>query len=151
MDLHEIYTSLIAEHSRSRVHRHHLESPDIVKEGVNPSCGDEIALEVKFDGDRISGLAFTGDGCAISQASTSMMIDLLTGKTVSEAQNLILLFLGMIKREITDEDELEALDEAISLQNVSNMPARVKCAVLAWHTLEQAVVEYNTEKDRLEK
>ena len=138
MDLHEIYTSLIAEHSRSTAHRHHLDCPDIVKAGVNPSCGDEISLEIKLDGDILADLAFTGEGCAISQASTSMMIDLLKGKTLEEARRLIDLFLAMIKREITDEDELEALDEAMALQNVSNMPARVKCAVLAWHTLEKA-------------
>lgn len=141
MDLHEIYTSLIAEHSRSSEHRHHLVCPNIVKEGVNPSCGDEIALEVKFDGDILSDLSFTGEGCAISQASTSLMIDLLKGRTIAEAHRLTGLFLGMIKREITDEEELEALDEAIALQNVSHMPARVKCAVLAWHTLEAAIKE----------
>ena len=139
MELSEIYTALIAEHSRSSEHRHHLESPDVVQEGVNPSCGDEIALEVRFEDDVVKELSFTGDGCAISQASTSMMIDLLIGKSIPEAHRLISLFLGMIKREITDADKLEELEEAISLQNVSNMPARVKCAVLAWHTLEKAM------------
>ena len=142
MDLHEIYTSLIAEHSRSSAHRHHLDSPDIVKDGVNPSCGDEISIEMKIEGNVLSDISFTGEGCAISQASTSMMIDLLKGKSIEEAYRLTGLFLSMIKREVTSEDELEELEEAISLQNVSNMPARVKCAVLAWHTLEKAMDEY---------
>ena len=139
MDLREIYTQLIAEESRSQEHRRHLLQPDIVKDGVNPSCGDEIRLEIKLEGDVLKDLSFTGDGCAISQASTSIMIGLLKGKTLCEARHLAALFIGMIKREVTDETELEELEEAIALQNVSNMPARVKCAVLAWHTLNDAI------------
>ena len=80
-------------------------------------------------------------GCAISQASTDIMIDLIRGQKVEKARELAEKFIGMIKREITDEDELEELDEALALQNVSNMPARVKCAVLAWHTLDNALAK----------
>ena len=90
-------------------------------------------------GDVIEDMAFSGHGCAISQASTSIMIDTLKGKTVEEAKQIIDTFIGMIKREITDEAELKKLDEAIALKNVSNMPARVKCALLAWHTLEDMI------------
>lgn len=78
-------------------------------------------------------------GCAISQASASMMIDIIKGKSVEEAFRLVDLFLGMIKKEVTDEAELEELEDAMALQNISNMPARVKCAVLAWHTLKEAL------------
>ena len=85
--------------------------------------------------------AYTGHGCAISQASADMMIDLIKGKSVKEALRLIDLFLAMIKREETDDDKLEDLEDAISLKNISNMPARVKCAVLAWHTLKDALEE----------
>ena len=83
--------------------------------------------------------AYTGSGCAISQASASMMIDIIKGKSVEEAFRLVDLFLGMIKKEVTDDDELEELEDAIALKNISNMPARVKCAVLAWHTLKEAL------------
>ena len=107
--------------------------------GHNPNCGDEIELQVKLNGDVIEDMAFSGHGCAISQASTSIMIDTLKGKTVEEAKQIIDTFIGMIKREITDEAELKKLDEAIALRNVSNMPARVKCALLAWHTLEDMI------------
>ena len=107
--------------------------------GHNPNCGDEIELQVKQNGDVIEDMAFSGHGCAISQASTSIMIDTLKGKTVEEAKQIIDTFIGMIKREITDEAELKKLDEAIALKNVSNMPARVKCALLAWHTLEDMI------------
>ena len=96
-----------------------------------------------MNGDIIEDLAFTGQGCAISQASTSMMIDLIKGKDKEEALKLVETFIGMIKREINDEDELEALEDAIVLKNISNMPARVKCAVLAWHTLKEAISEEN--------
>ena len=84
-------------------------------------------------------MAFSGHGCAISQASTSIMIDTLRGKTIEEAKKIIETFIKMIKREITDEKELKKLEEAIAFKNVSNMPARVKCALLAWHTIEDMI------------
>ena len=104
--------------------------------GHNPNCGDEIKLEVKLNGDVIEDMAFTGHGCAISQSSTSVMIDVLKGKTIKEAKDIIETFINMIKREIKDEKELEKLEDAIAFKNISNMPARVKCALLAWHTME---------------
>ena len=81
-------------------------------------------------------MAFLGHGCAISQASTSIMIDTLRGKTIEQAKEIIKTFIEMIKRETTDEEQLKKLEDAIAFRNVSNMPARVKCALLAWHTLE---------------
>ena len=143
MDLNDIYTEIIAQNSKSTKNKRVLESPDVVLEGVNPSCGDDIHLALRLKDGKIEDAAFTGVGCAISQASASIMIDLVKGKTVEEAKKLIDLFLGMIKRDITDEAELELLDEAVAFQNISNMPARVKCAVLSWHTLENAIQEYD--------
>ncbi|MGG7056889.1 Fe-S cluster assembly sulfur transfer protein SufU [Clostridium tertium] len=143
MDLNEIYTTLIMEHSASKHNRRKLDHADLCERGHNPSCGDEITLEVKLNGDIIEDLAFTGQGCAISQASTSMMIDLVKGKSKEEALKLVETFISMIKREIDDEDELESLEDAIVLKNISNMPARVKCAVLAWHTLKEAMEKDN--------
>ena len=113
-----------------------LEKADYSEIGHNPNCGDEITLELKMNGDVIEDMAFTGHGCAISQASTSIMIDTLKGKTVEEAKEIIKTFIAMIKRETKDEEELKKLEDAIAFKNVSNMPARVKCALLAWHTLE---------------
>ena len=139
MDLSQIYTELIMEHSQSAHNRRHLDHVDACERGHNPSCGDDITLEVKFNGDIIEEAAFTGSGCAISQASTSMMIDLITGKSKEEALDLVETFISMIKREITDDKELEKLEDAMVLKNISNMPARVKCAVLAWHTLKEAI------------
>jgi nitrogen fixation protein NifU and related proteins len=139
MDLSSIYTELIMEHSQSHHNRRNLDHPDYSEKGHNPSCGDEITLEIKFEGELISDAAFTGSGCAISQASTSMMIDLIKGKSRQEALELVETFIAMIKREIKSEEELEKLEDAIVLKNISNMPARVKCAVLAWHTLKEVI------------
>lgn len=133
-----IYTELIAEHSRSTENKHHLDCPSICLKGRNPSCGDEISLEFQVEDGIIKDASFVGIGCAISQASTSIMIDLIKGEPVEKAKHLAELFLKMIKREITDEEELEELDEALALKNIANMPARVKCAVLSWHTLDEA-------------
>lgn len=139
MELDSIYTQLIMEHNRSEHNKKTMENPDIIEKGHNPSCGDDISLELKLDGDIIKDAAFTGVGCAISQASTSMMIDLIKGKDIQEALDLVNTFIGMIKKEITDEKELEKLEDAIAFKNISNMPARVKCAVLSWHTLKEAL------------
>ena len=139
MELDSIYTELISEHSRSTEHKHHLECPNMSLKGRNPSCGDEITLELQVEDGYIKDASFVGIGCAISQASTSIMIDLIKGESVAKARHLANLFLRMIKREELTEDEEEELDEAFALKNISNMPARVKCAVLAWHTLTEAL------------
>lgn len=139
MDLSEIYTELIMEHNQSGHNKRHLDHADHVELGHNPSCGDEISLELKFNGDIIEDAAFTGHGCAISQASTSIMIDIIKGKDKKEALKLVDTFIGMIKREITEEEDLQDLEEAMAFKNISNMPARVKCAVLAWHALKESI------------
>ena len=135
-DLTEVYNELIMEHSMNSYNKKKLEKADYCEVGHNPNCGDEITLELKLNGDIIDDMAFSGHGCAISQASTSIMIDVLKGKTVEEAKEIIKTFIDMIKRETKSEEELEKLEEAIAFRNVANMPARVKCALLAWHTIE---------------
>ncbi len=144
-DLTEIYNDLIMEHSMNSYNKRNIENPTIRKTGNNPNCGDEITLEIKLKDDIIEDMAFTGHGCAISQASTSIMIDTLIGKSVKEAKEIVSIFISMIKREIKDEKQLERLEEAIAFKNVSNMPARVKCALLAWHSLDDML---NTESDK---
>ena len=137
--LENIYTELIAEHSQSKENRRQLEHATIKERGHNPSCGDEITLELEIADGVIKDAAFSGVGCAISQASTDMMIDLMRGKKIDEAKRLAELFIDMIHGDITDDAELEELDEAAALKNISTMPARVKCATLAWHTLDTAI------------
>ncbi len=140
-DLNDIYNDLIMEHSMNSCHKKKLGKCDFCQMGHNPNCGDEISLEIKLNGNVIENLAFTGHGCAISQASTSIMIDTLIGKTVEEAKQIVQTFIEMIKREETNEENLKRLEDAIAFRNVSNMPARVKCALLAWHTIEDILKE----------
>lgn len=135
-NLENIYNDLIMEHSMNSYNKKKLPNADYREKGHNPSCGDEITLEIKLNGNVIEDMAFSGHGCAISQASTSIMIDTLKGKTVEEAKEIIQIFIGMIKREETNEEHLNKLEDAIAFKNVANMPARVKCALLAWHTIE---------------
>ena len=135
-NLDEIYNDLIMEHSMNSYNKKKLDDSSMQEVGHNPNCGDEITLEIKLNNDIIEDLAFSGHGCAISQASTSIMIDTLRGKTINEAKEIIETFIGMIKREITSDEELRKLEDAIAFKNISNMPARVKCALLAWHTIE---------------
>lgn len=135
-ELTDVYNELIMEHSMNSYNKKKLENADYCEIGHNPNCGDEITLELKVNGDVIEDMAFSGHGCAISQASTSIMIDTLKGKTIKEAKEIIKIFIEMIKRETTSEEELKKLEDAIAFRNVSNMPARVKCALLAWHTVE---------------
>ncbi|MDF2586257.1 MAG: system NifU family Fe-S cluster assembly protein [Anaerocolumna sp.] len=139
MGIEQFYTEVIKEHTNSNRNKHHIECPTAIIKGINPSCGDEISLEIREKNGMIEDAAFTGSGCAISQASASIMIDLIKDKQVSEALNLAKTFFGMIKHEITSEDQLDILEDAIALKDISHMPARVKCAVLGWHTLEDAL------------
>ena len=141
--LDEIYNDLIMEHSMNSSNKKELDKCDYCEMGHNPNCGDEIKLELKLNGDKIEKMAFTGHGCAISQSSTAIMIDVLEGKTIKEAKEIVETFIKMIRREITDEKELEKLEDAIAFKNISNMPARVKCALLAWHTFEDLLKKNN--------
>ena len=139
------YNEILTEHNRNPYHKHPLKVVDLMLEGVNPSCGDDIFLNLKMNGDVIEDASFQGDGCAISQASVDIMLDLVIGKTKEEAMHLADLFFRMIKGTVSDE-ELEELEEASALVDISHMPARVKCAVLGWHTLTEMLGDEPEEK-----
>ena len=139
MELKQLYTDLILEYNKDRTNKRKMADPTVHEHGHNPSCGDDIDIEVKIENGVIKDLAYTGSGCAISQASTAMMAELLQGRTVEEALRLCRLFLDMIRGKITDESQLEELEAAITLKDISQMPVRVKCATLGWHTLEMAL------------
>ncbi len=129
------YNEILTDHNLHPMHKHALPDANMQLEGVNPSCGDDIILNLKVEDGKIVDGSFTGEGCAISQASADIMLDLIIGREVEEAERLKESFLHMIKGEATDE-EMELLEEAGALADISHMPARVKCAVLGWHTLE---------------
>ena len=137
MELKQLYREIVNEHNLHPVHKGKMEKPDLVLRGVNPSCGDDITLQLKVKDGIIEDAMYDGSGCAISQASVDMMADQIIGKTKEDAIKMAGTFVGMIKGEVTDEESIEALDEAAALQDVAHMPARVKCAVLGWHTMQE--------------
>ena len=133
----EIYNELIMEHSMNSPNKHDIKNPTACLLGHNPNCGDEIKLEIVLKDDKIVDAAFSGHGCAISQSSTTILIDTIRGKTKKEAKKIVDVFVKMIKREKITSAERKLLGEAVAFENVSNMPARVKCALLSWHTIEE--------------
>lgn len=138
-----IYTAALMEHNAHPDYKYDLENATHEHEGINPSCGDELVLKLRLgdDGRTIEEAAFIGHGCAVSQASADMMADLITGESIEEARRLCELFIGMVQgKELSDQDR-EDLDEAAELETISRMPARVKCAELAWRTLEGMLAE----------
>ena len=139
-DNRSFYNEILIDHNLHPGHKHDLPDADMEMRGYNPTCGDDITMKLKVQDGVIVDGAFQGSGCAISQASADMMLDLVIGKTQEEALRLSDIFLRMIKGTAT-EDEIEELEEAASLQDVSHMPARVKCAVLGWHTMERMFAE----------
>lgn len=140
MGLNNFYNEILTDHNLHPAHKHDLPDANLELEGVNPSCGDDIVLKLKVKDGVIEDGAYVGEGCAISQASADMMLDLIIGRPVEEAEHLKDLFMRMIKEGIT-EAEMEELEEAASLQDISHMPARVKCAVLGWRTMDEMLKE----------
>lgn len=136
-----IYTAALMQHNSHPDYKYEMEGCTCSHEGVNPSCGDELTLQLRIEDCVIEEASFVGSGCAVSQASADMMADLITGETVEEAKRLVGLFLGMIKGEALSEEDKEDLDEAAELESISRMPARVKCAELAWRTLEKLLAD----------
>lgn len=135
-DNRSFYNEILLDHNMHPWHKHELPDADMEMRGYNPTCGDDITMKLKVKDGVVSDGAFLGSGCAISQASADMMLDLVIGKPKEEALRLADIFLRMIKGTASEE-EIDELEEAGALKDVSHMPARVKCAVLGWHTLEQ--------------
>ncbi|WP_138158865.1 Fe-S cluster assembly sulfur transfer protein SufU [Peptoniphilus catoniae] len=139
MNLNEIYTEVILEQSRNKRNKRDLDNPTVKELGHNPSCGDEITLQLKVDNGKIEDASYTGTGCAISQASTSIMVDRIKDLSYEEALKLANDFIAMVKGEVKDEKTLEELGDAAIFENIQNLPARVKCAVLPWYTLKEII------------
>lgn len=138
MENRNFYNEILTEHNMHPDFKHDIEDADIVLDGINPSCGDEIQLKLKTDGDIITDGAFVGDGCAISQASTDIMLGMIIGQSKEKALEYADIFMRMIRGEASDE-EIDSLEEASALRDISHMPARVKCAMLGWLTLSEAL------------
>lgn len=138
MAMNNFYNEILTEHNVRPEFKFDLPDATLKLEGVNPNCGDDIWLNLKVEDGVIQDASFSGDGCAISQASADIMIGMILGKTKEEAMHLSDLFLKMIKGTATEE-EIEELEEASALKDIAHMPARVKCAVLGWRTLREAL------------
>lgn len=138
-ELGDLYRELIVEHYRSPHNYRTLPDAGIRSEGMNPLCGDEVQVELRFEGERIAEAAFTGRGCAISQASASLMTDAITEQTAGDAVHLLVAF----ERMLTEGDEPDAsLGDLEALQGVAKFPVRIKCALLPWKVLRDALDEY---------
>lgn len=145
----DLYKEIILDHYRNPRNQGIVENPDAATRGHNPLCGDELELSLKLEGGRVADVKTKGRGCSISQASASMMSELVKGKSLSDVQRLVETFKGMMleDRELTDE-EYEALGDIEALESVKNYPVRIKCALLAWNTLLEAVAMGTAVKNR---
>ena len=133
-----VYSRALMDHVSNPDYKYKMGDPTLTHEGINPSCGDDLVLDVRLaDDGTIAEVSWTGHGCAVSQGSADMMSDLMVGEKPEDARALCHLFGQMIRGEEKDPDTLEELDEASCPESISHMPARVKCAELAWRTLDE--------------
>ena len=145
MALEELYREVILDHYRNPRNKGHLDSPDASAQGVNPLCGDEVNIELNFDGDVVTDVAVEGQGCSISQASSSMMTDAIKGKTRAEIAEMVSKFRNMMSIEEGEDIGLDpdrpgaVLGDIEALQGVRQYPVRIKCASLGWNTLLEAL------------
>jgi len=137
-DLRELYQQVILDHNKNPRNFRELANPTSRVEGFNPLCGDHYTVFVQLDGDKIKEVTFVGNGCAISKASASVMSSTVKGKSTEEAGHLFETFHKLVTGDTSGLDEAE-LGRLAAFSGVSEFPARVKCATLAWHTLRTAL------------
>jgi nitrogen fixation NifU-like protein len=141
MQLDNLYQEVILDHYKNPQNKSLAPDNDAQVHHVNPSCGDEITLGVKLDGDRVLSVNWDGVGCSISQASASIMSDLLVGKSLNEANVISESFLHLMQSKGSEEGDPEVLEDAVALAGVSKYPARIKCALLGWMAFKDASVQ----------
>ena len=141
MSLDNLYREVILDHYKNTKNRGELQSPDLEFDGHNPLCGDTVTLHLQFDGEKITDVKFQGEGCSISQASISMMTQQIKGLSTEEIIKLAENFRSMMKGEEVIEMDMGELEV---LQGVKQFPARIKCALLGWDTLKQAIGQIKT-------
>lgn len=138
--LDEMYRDIILDHYRSPRGRKEIDNPDIVNEGMNPSCGDEIEMKVKLNGDVVEQLGVHCAGCAISVASGSMLSEIAEGKTISELKKIAEAIKSLLTDgEITEDMDVDEYGDIGVLEGVKKFPVRIKCALLAWVTLVEGL------------
>ena len=137
MDIRELYQEIIIDHNQNPRNQRVMDNATSQAKGFNPLCGDKVTVYVQVERDVVQDVSFIGCGCAISQASASLMTEALTGKTVAQAHELFEQFHTMVTKD--NQVSMQLLDKLTVLAGVRAYPARVKCATLAWHTLEAAL------------
>jgi len=137
--LRELYQEVILDHNKSPRNYRKMSNPTRLIEGFNPLCGDHYTLYVDVQGDVIADISFEGKGCAISKASASVMSSMVKGKRISEAEHMFEKFHKLVTGELDGGAEAQDLGKLAAFAGVSEFPARVKCASLAWHTLHAAI------------
>ncbi len=138
-DLRELYQDLIIDHSKRPRNFRVLETANRKSEGYNPLCGDKVTVFLELDNDRVNNISFQGSGCAISTASASVMTETLKGKTLAEAEALFEVFHKLVTGQPPATGKTPELGKLVVFSGVSEFPARVKCATLAWHTVHAAL------------
>jgi nitrogen fixation NifU-like protein len=139
MKLEQLYQEIILDHYRNP-HGHGLREPfDAESYQVNPTCGDEVTLRVALDGDRVTDVSYDAIGCSISQAATSVLTDLVIGRTVAESRSTVDAFVEMVQSRGQVEPDEDVLADAVAFVGVSRYPSRVKCALLGWMAFKDAV------------
>lgn len=146
LDLEELYQTVVLDHSRKPRNFGPLPDATVTVSGDNPTCGDEIALSLKVDPatEKLEGVGFTGSGCSICMASTSLMTTKIKGKTRAEAAGLLADFQGMITGKTPAAETPKTLGDLRLLNGVAKFPQRIKCATLGWHALKGALAESGT-------
>lgn len=141
MQLDNLYQEVILDHYKNPQNKVLLAGNDAQVHHINPSCGDEITLGVKLNGDLVESINWEGVGCSISQASTSIMSDLLIGKSLDQATVISEDFLQLMQSKGNEEGDADLLEDAVALAGVSKYPARIKCALLGWMAFKDASLQ----------
>ena len=144
-DVDDLYKEIILDHYRSPRNQEKLAEADLEAQGMNPFCGDEVVIQIKLVNGLVNTVSFKGAGCSISQASASILTNVIKGKTLSEAEDLYFRFRDMMHGKSPSEDGMDQLGEAEVLAGVKKFPIRVKCALLAWATLGDAIKKHARE------
>jgi nitrogen fixation NifU-like protein len=145
VELNALYQEVILDHYK-RPHHKGLSTGDIQVHHINPSCGDEVTLSLKIENQKVGDISWDGAGCSISQASVSIMSDLLIGKSISEADSILDSFVSMMQSKGADQGDEEVLEDGVALAGVSKYPARIKCALLGWMAYKDAVTQVGEKK-----
>ena len=141
MQLDNLYQEVILDHYKNPQHKKLSPTFDAQVHHINPNCGDEVTLNITLEGEKIAQVSWDGVGCSISQASTSILSDLMRGKTLKQAEEISQAFMELMQSKGTESGDESLLEDAVALAGVSQYPARIKCALLGWMALKDASVQ----------